>query len=124
MSTTQLPNDEVLSIPIVVLDADGAVVPAPAGDVFTVVSSDPTKLGAVVGVMPAGPLAGHPAVAINALIQASTPGVLSITVSDSAGLAIDTMGVDIVADTTPKAIGLDLTDAQAVPQPVPTNPGP
>ena len=118
MANLQLPNDEILTIGILTLDEAGQTVPAPAGDVFSVVSSNPASLNAAIGAT-AG---GNAAVVINALVQAS-PG-LSFTVSDKDGLTAFTEGVDIVQDTTPKAIGLDLTHTTSVVQPVPTNPGP
>ena len=118
MANLQLSNDVVETITILTLDAAGVVVPAPIGDTFTVVSSNPASLNAVMGTN----AAGNPAVVINALVAAS-PG-LTFTVSDSAGLTSFTETVDIVADTKPAAIGLDLTDIASVAQPAPTNPGP
>lgn len=117
MANLQLMNDEVMTIGILTLDNVGGTVPAAAGDVFTVVSSNPAS-NAVMGAT----AAGGPAVVLNALVQVS-PG-LSFTVSDSAGLAAFTENVDIVDDTTPTAIGLDLADATSVPQPPPTAVGP
>ena len=118
MANLQLPNDVVRTIPILANDAAGDVVPAPTGDTFSVVSSNPASLNAVIGQT----VSGAPAVVINALVQVS-PG-LSFTVSDSAGLAAFTENVDIVQDTAPKAIGLDLAGETDAAQPVPTNPGP
>lgn len=118
VANLQLPNDEVLTIGILVLDAAGDTVPAPSGDTFTVVSSNPASLDAVIGATPSG----QPAVVMNALVQASLG--LTVTVSDSAGLKAFTETVDIVADTKPAAVGLDLAHATSVVQPVPTNPGP
>jgi|SRR5712671_2517644 len=118
MANLQLKNDVIETIPILTKDAAGDVVPAPAGDVFSVVSSNPASLNAAIGV----DVAGHPAVVINALVQLS-PG-LSFTVSDSAGLTAFREDVDIVADVTPTAVGLDLTNITSAPQPVPTRPGP
>lgn len=113
MTVLQLRNDDVQIIPILVLDAAGDVVQAPPGDAFTVVSSDPSKLNAVVGQSSSG----AQAVRINALVRLATG--LSFTVNDSAGLKAFAEEVDIVEDTTPAAIGLDLAatehEAQAVP---------
>lgn len=117
MPNFELPNDEVVTIPILVDDSSGDPVPAPAGDTFSVTSSSPS-LNAIIGAT----AAGNPAVVINATVKAS-PG-LSFTVSDSAGLTSFTQMVDIVPDTTPSAITLDLADATEVSQPVPTAPGP
>jgi hypothetical protein len=118
MANLQLKNDEVMHIGILTLDNVGGIVPAAAGDVFSVVSSNPASLNAVIGTM----ASGAPAVVINALVQES-PG-LTFTVSDSAGLAVFTETVDIVIDTTPTAMGLDLTTIETSAQPVPTNVGP
>jgi len=114
----QLANDTVETITIVTTDAAGATVPAPAGDTFTVVSSNPASLGAAIGT----DKNGAPAVVLTPLVQVS-PG-LTFTVTDSAGLASDAQGVDIVADLAPKTISLDIADATTAPQAVPTAPGP
>jgi len=118
MANFELLNDEVVTIPILTDDASGDPVPAPAGDTFTVVSSNPASLGAAIGAT----AAGNPAVVLTPLVRVS-PG-LSITVNDSAKLSSYTQAVDIVADTTPQAITLDIADATEVSQPVPTAPGP
>jgi hypothetical protein len=115
-----LPNDEVLIVPILTDDTAGVPVPPPAGDIFSVVSSSPS-LTAVIDTTTLVP-AGTPGVKINAMVQVS-PG-LSFTVSDSAGLTTIVQGVDIVADTTPKAITLDIAHAVVQTQPVPAAPGP
>lgn len=118
MPNFELPNDEVVTITIQTTNASGTVEPVPAGDVFTVVSSNPASLGATVG-QDAG---GNPAVVLTPLVAAS-PNI-TITVSDSAGLAALTQLVDIVTDVTDTNIILDLADAKHVSQPVPTAPGP
>lgn len=113
MAGYPLKNDAVVTIGILATDDAHDVVPAPANDAFSVVSSDPAKLHAAIGTN----AAGHPAVIINALVRAATG--LSFKVSDTAGLAAITQEVDIVDDTTPKAVGLDLAGAASAPQPVP-----
>lgn len=118
MANFELANDEVATIGILVDDASGAPVAAPAGDVFTVVSSNPASLGAAMGTT----AAGGPAIVLTPLVQVS-PG-LQVTVTDSAGLTAFTQLIDIVQDTTPKAITLDITNAVEVAQPVPTATGP
>lgn len=118
MPNYELSNDTIATIPIMTTDAGGTVVPAPVGDKFTVVSSNPTSLSASIGQTSTG----NPAVVLTPLVQAS-PG-LSITVSDSAGLAQDTQLVDIVQDVSPKNVVLDLADATTTTQPTPTAPGP
>jgi hypothetical protein len=118
MANYELPNDVVRTIGILTETAAGTVEPAPAGDVFTVVSSNPASLNAVIGAT----AAGNPAVVLNALVDVS-PG-LSVVVSDSAGLVALTQLVDIVMDVTPTNIQLDLANATSVAQPVPTATGP
>ena len=118
MANFQLPNDWVVTATIVVQDAAGDMVPAPAGDVFSVVSNNPASLQAVMGT----DADGNPAVVFNALVQVS-PGV-SMTISDSAGLTVDTVMIDIVQDMMPVAVGLNLATITHVTQPVPANPGP
>lgn len=120
MANIELPNDEVLIIPILTDDTAGNPVPPPAGDTFSVASSSPS-LTAVIDITTLAP-PGTPGVKINANVQVS-PG-LSFTVSDSAGLTTFVQGVDIVADTTPKAITLDFAHEVAQPQAVPAAPGP
>jgi hypothetical protein len=118
MANLQLKNDQVMAIGILTIDNMGTVVPAPAGDVFTVTSSNPASLNCVIGTM----ASGAPAVIINALVQAS-PG-LSFEIADSSGLAVFDEGVDIVEDFTPAATGLDIANAEVSAQPVPTAVGP
>jgi hypothetical protein len=115
MANFELANDEVATIPILVDDAAGQPVPPPAGDTFTAVSSSPS-LGVAVVTTPKA------AVVLTPMVQAS-PGI-SVTVSDSAGLTSFILVVDIVEDTTAKAITLDVADATEVSQPTPTAPGP
>lgn len=118
MANTLLPNDQILTASIHVNDSAGGMEPAPVGDVFTVVSSHPASLNAVLGV----DAAGGPAVMMNALVQTGTG--YTVTVSDAAGLTSWTGTFDIVADTTPVAIMVDLVDATHTSQPVPTAVGP
>jgi hypothetical protein len=118
MANIQLLNDTVMTLRIVALDAEGTVVPAPAGDTFTVASSNPASLAAALGAM----ADGGPAVVLTPLVQVS-PG-LSFTVQDSSGLPLFTDGVDIVGDDGAKTIGVDLTATQITAQPAPTAPGP
>jgi hypothetical protein len=118
MANYELANDTVATIGIMTTDANGDVVPMPAGDVFTVVSSNPASLTAAIGAT----AAGGPAVVLTPLVKVS-PG-LTVTVSDSKGLPQDVQIVDIVNDVTPRNVVLDLAGAATVAQPVPTAPGP
>jgi hypothetical protein len=120
MPNFELPNDEVVTVPIQTTNAAGVVEPAPSGDVFTAASSSPS-LGVAIGVT-APPLPAGPAVILTPLVQAS-PNI-TVTITDSAGLKLATQVIDIVQDVTPKNIILDVADATSVPQAVPTAPGP
>jgi hypothetical protein len=117
MANFELPNDEVVSIPISTADAAGTIEPSPPNDTFSAVSSNPASLGASVSVV-----AGNPMLVLTPLVQVS-PGI-TVTVSDSAGLAQAALVVDIVADTTDTTIVLNTAAATEVSQPVPTAPGP
>jgi hypothetical protein len=114
----ELKNDRVATIAILVRDNAGDVVPAPAGDVFSALSSNPASLRVEIG----ADANGAPAVVLTPLVRQS-PG-LSFTVSDSSGLTAFTEPVDIVEDLAPKAIGLDLADVVEADQPVPDAAGP
>ncbi len=118
MSNFELPNDEVVTITIKTTNEAGVVEPYPPGDVFSVVSSNPTSLKAVIGT-DAG---GNPAVVLTPLVQAS-PNI-TVTVTDSAGLSQAVQIVDIVPDVTDTNIVLDVADAVKTPQAVPTATGP
>src|SRR5208337_2235780 len=67
MANFELLNDEVVMIPILTDDASGDPVPAPSGDTFTVVSSNPASLGAAIGAT----AAGNPAVVLTPLVRVS-----------------------------------------------------
>jgi hypothetical protein len=120
VANIELPNDEVLIIPILTDNDVGMPVPPPPGDVFSVSTSSPS-LSAAIDITTLTP-PGTPGVKINANVQVS-PG-LSFTISDSAGLPVFVQGVDIMNDTTPKAITLDIPHAVVQSQPVPAAPGP
>lgn len=111
----QLPNDVARTIPILVENAEGVPVPAPAGDTYSFVSDDPTKLNGVIGTN----ANGAPTVTINALVRdVPDPGV-GFTVSDSAGLKVVHETVIISGNVTPAELALDEANATDVPQPVP-----
>ena len=115
MPNFELTNDEVVTVPIQTTNAAGAVEAPPTGDVFTAVSSSPS-LGVAVVTTP------MLALVLTPLVQAS-PNI-TVTVSDSSGLAVATQLVDIVPDVTDTNIILNLSGASHVAQPVPTAPGP
>lgn len=117
MANYEIKNDTVATIAILTTNSAGTVEPAPAGDTFSVTSSNDASLKAEIA-----DLGGAPAVRLTPLVRVS-PGI-TITVSDSAGLQVATQLVDIVEDVTPTNVLLDLADATTVSQPVPTAPGP
>ena len=118
MPNYELASDEIATITIKTTDAAGGVEAVPEDDVFKVVSSNPTSLGAAIG----KDIGGNPAVILTPLVKFS-PNI-TITVSDSAGLTQAVQIVDVVVDITPKNIILDLVDATLKSQPTPTAPGP
>lgn len=118
MPNFELASDEVATITILARDASGDIVPAPAGDTFSVTSSNPASLAAAVGV----DANGNPAIVLTPMVKAS-PNI-TVSVSDSAGLAVDEQIVDVVEDASPRAIGLDTANAALASQPEPVNPGP
>ncbi len=120
MANYELANDMIDDIMITVVDGAGNIVPAPAGDVFTVASSDAVTMAATIATMPSGPNVGKPSLHINALKQLSTAPI-TLTVSDADGLQTVVLVVDVVADLTPKAINLDVVDAIHTTQAVPAS---
>lgn len=118
MANFELPNDQVATILIKATNSGGVTEPVPTGDTFTALSSNAASLGAAIG----ADGSGNPAVVLTPLVRVS-PGI-TVTVSDSAGLAQASIIVDIVEDVTPANLVLDVADATHVSQPVPTAPGP
>lgn len=118
MANYELPNDEIDTITIKTQNSAGITEPVPTGDVFSVVSDHPASLSTAIGV----DKSGNPALVLTPLVQVS-PGIV-VTVSDTAGLKVATLIVDIVQDVTPTNIVLDTADATHISQPVPSNPGP
>jgi hypothetical protein len=116
----QLKNDTIADILITTINDAGAIVAAPAGDVDSVISSDATKLAATIGTMPAtSAFAGSPSLHLVPVMKGPFVGVLTATLTDSAGLRQDIVGVDIVEDLTATALSVDLTNVVLTPQPVP-----
>lgn len=130
MANFQLENDAVVAWPILTTNAGGLVEPAPSGDVFTVVSSNPASMNAVIGTATFPPATTPaPAVLTNALVAESDPGNhgggLTFTITDSAGLKSATSPlIDIVVDATPVALDVGTTPVVVGSQPAPTAPGP
>jgi hypothetical protein len=118
----ELANDMIDDVPIMVTNNACNKVAAPAGDIFTVVSSavPPVFVNATIGTMPSGPNAGSPSLRINALKILST-ATETLTVSDADGLQVAVLPVDVVEDLTPKTITLDTVDVVHTPQPRPAS---
>lgn len=119
MANFQLKNDTAADILITAINDVGTIVPAPAGDVDSVVSSDSTKLDATIGVMPSGAFAGKPSLHLVPLMKGPFVGTLTAALNDSAGLRQDIIGVDIVEDLTATALSVDFTNVVLTPQAVP-----
>ena len=132
MPNIELLNDQVSFFPIVTRDAAGNVVPAAAGDVDSVVSSNPTSLGMAIGALPTAQgayPAGAVALVVTPLVALSNPsnggGSISAQLTDTAGLPMAQAYLfDIVADLTPKNVGLDTTVVETTSQAVPAASGP
>lgn len=117
MANFEINDDWVVTATIKTTDAAGDTEPVPAGDVFSAASSSPS-LGVAIG----ADANGNPAVVMTPMVQAS-PNI-TVTVSDSAGLAMASFVVDIVPDVTPTNIVVDLSGATHTTQATPTAPGP
>lgn len=113
MANFELKNINIATIPVLTVDSAGDKVPAIAGDIFSVVSSDPTKMTAVMGVDGTG----APAIVLTPMVKLA-PG-LTATVTDTDNLTSDVQIVDIVSDLTPAAVSLDLAGATFTVQPAP-----
>lgn len=116
MADFQLQNDLVYTFTIHVEDANGDIVPAPAGDTFSVASSS-----ADLGVATGTDANGNPAVVCTPLVVSGTG--YTVTTSDSAGLKVATNVFDIVPDTAPTQLVLDTTNPSTTSQAAPTAPG-
>lgn len=80
MASFPLPDDWVLTLPIIAKTADDTLSLIPAGDSFTFTTSDP-GVQAVMGTT----AAGAPAVVINRLVRGTVD--VTVTANDSAGLS-------------------------------------
>jgi len=113
----QVPNYELnvgntAFVPIQTLDAGGKPVPPPAGDVFTLASSDSVNAPVTLSTMPSGPLSGNAAAAI---VGVGVVAGATITLTDSAGLTADVQIVDVIpAPDPPTTDFLDISDAVVV----------
>jgi hypothetical protein len=109
---TPLSNDLVYTIPVVGKNEAGNFGPLPPGDVVSAVASDPTSLGVTVGAT----ASGAPAIVATPLKQNAT-GV-SVTITDTSGLAQDIAVFDIVPDVD-TVLALDFANETTSPQAVP-----
>jgi hypothetical protein len=112
-------SDQVTTVPIVFKNAGGTVVAPIAGDTFTVVSSSASLGAAVVGV---GSVAG-PSLVLTPKVLAGSGYV--VTVSDTAGLPVQTLTVTISVDPAlATQWSLTVGSPTTVTQAIPTNAGP
>lgn len=114
----QINDDWVLSIPLVTENAAGGVVTAPPGDTYAA-STDSASLAASIGTMGDG---NTPALILTPMVVASTG--ITVTVTDSTGLAAYVDMWDIVPDVGPVKLDIDMSASTHIMQPTPTNPGP
>lgn len=118
MANFPLRLDVIASFVITETNAAGALVPVDPNDVFTVTSSDPTNLSAVIGKNDAG----QTTVVCNWL-HSVTPALVGvgISISDSAGNTADSAeSFDMVAPSfVPAQIGIDTVNVATTPQVVP-----
>jgi hypothetical protein len=132
MPNIELLNDKVSYIPVVTRDAAGDVVPAAAGDVDSVTSSNPASLQMAIGTLPNAQgayAAGVPALVLTPLVALSNStnggGSIAAQLTDTMGLPMAMAYLfDIVADLTPTNVGLDPTVIETTVQAVPTASGP
>jgi hypothetical protein len=111
MANKQVVLGTTVWVPIHCTNAEGILVPAPPGDVDTATSTDMVNLAASIDVMPAAsPLAGQAALKLVSPGAGAVAAGITVTVSDSAGLASETDLVDIVQDNIAKDITLDWTE--------------
>jgi hypothetical protein len=132
-----LNNNEVYWFPLTDEDAQGNIVPAPAGDTVSAVGGGPfaASLAFAVGVMPAGsPDAGAPAVSATPMVAESdagnSGGGISVVLTDTAGLAEDSATKGLMFDIVkpppgPAATeGINIAGVFMVSQPTPAPTGP
>ena len=114
MANFEALNSTNYFIPIEALNVAGASVPFPSNDTFTA-TNDNTSLDSglfSIGTMP-GSNPPVPALVINSAGHPLTSNAETVTVSDSAGLTGVTLAVDVVADTTPVELDLNVSAAVA-----------
>lgn len=118
MANYPLKTNVVAHFMLTLKDATGALVPVDPNDVFTVVSSDPAHLQAVIDKNPAGATT----VSVNWLaVTAPMLTGIGIAITDSAGNTADDAELfDMTAPTfVPDAIGIDTAGVVETAQPIP-----
>lgn len=112
MANEQIKNDDVMTIPIMGMDAAGDMVPLPAGLTPTIVNSDPASLEAVV--------TGN-SYTLRALVPTATG--ISIELDDGT-LKPEVRLWDIVEDIEATSVVSNLAQATHTSQPRPSAPPP
>ena len=107
MANFELMNNKIVTFPVVCADAAGATFPLPAEDTITVSNPDPTALGVAV-------------VGSTNVLTPLLPTASGIVLTVSAGsLSPASLVVDIVPDTTPVAVVVEVGSATKTSQAVP-----
>lgn len=114
MASFPLPDDWVLTLPIIAQTADGTLSLIPAGDSFTFTTSDP-GVQAVMGTT----AAGAPAVVINRLVKGTVD--VTVTANDSAGLSPATIVLTAQAAAVATQLAFDIPNASHTTQAVPSS---
>lgn len=127
MANLQVACDSIVTIPILVLDAEGQPVAPASGDTFTATPAPNPNEGGVAQpytaeIAPTSGPNGGPALIITPLVQASPNQ--SVTVADQDGLTSAVLAFDIVDDLAPKQIQLNAAGATTAEQDVPETAGP
>ena len=99
-----------VDIAILMLNAEGETVKAPADEVFTPKSSDPA-LNVTIATMPGGPFSGMPSLRISGVVPVKAMTGLKVSVSDKDGLMSNELDIELAGDTVATSIKLDETTA-------------
>lgn len=119
-NTLGMIDTEVAHVAIMTLDQFGNPIPAPAGDVDSATSADPTQFTAGISL----DANGNPQADVTPQVQTNSAGVL-ISVTDSAGLTPFTFTVTVSrGPSRPASLFGNLANVTFTTQPEPTAPGP
>lgn len=119
MATLAMLDTEVAHIPIQTLNAEGNVVPAPAGDVFAASSTDTTQFTAGTS----ADANGNAQIDVTPMVQTNSAGV-AINLTDSNGLTAYSFTVTVSRDVKAASDFANLSAVTFTTQPEPTAPGP